>query len=99
MTIVAIGGEELKVQRLAECEFTSTRKRASVIYRVGDEIVLFTKGADSIVKELLTEESLQSSVTEVAQTKVDEYSEIGLRTLFLAYKVLDEDEYNAWKEE
>lgn len=56
-TRVRIGEDEeniLEVEKLAECEFTSTRKRASVIYRMGDKIILFTKGADSIIEELLS---------------------------------------------
>lgn len=63
VTRVRIGeGEEniLEVTKLADCEFTSTRKRASTIYNIGGTITLFTKGADSIIEELLSEDSLSS---------------------------------------
>ena len=98
VTKVRIGeGEDniLEVTKLADCEFTSTRKRASTIYQVGDRILLFTKGADSIIEALLGD--TETEYKQVAQEKVDSASEIGLRTLFLAYKEIDEDTYNDWK--
>lgn len=101
ITIVNINDVEVRFRKLAECEFTSTRKRASVVYEFLDENdetlkrILFTKGADSIIEELLSEESKESEEKQVAQVKVDAASEIGLRTLFLAYKELD-DSFDDW---
>ena len=56
---------ELKYKLLNTLEFNSTRKRMSVIVRepeeMGGRIVLMTKGADSIIAERLSKESLLSS--------------------------------------
>lgn len=55
MTIMA-NGTELKYQVLQVLEFNSSRKRQSVILRApSGEIVLYTKGADSIIEKRLKE--------------------------------------------
>ena len=60
----------------------------SVIVRepeeMGGRIVLMCKGADSIVAQRLTEESIRSSDFLQTQAEVDKYSNEGLRTLFLS---------------
>ena len=58
--------------------------------------ILMTKGADSIIKERLSQESLNSEVFRETQVAVDECARIGLRTLFLAEKYLDDATYEAW---
>ena len=57
-----------------------------------------TKGADAIIADLLSEESKESVEFKKTQQYVDEYAQGGLRTLFIAYKVLDENTYNEWNE-
>lgn len=56
---------EWKYELLNTLEFNSTRKRMSLIVKepeeLGGRIVLMCKGADSIIAERLTEESLRSS--------------------------------------
>ncbi|KAG8388401.1 hypothetical protein BUALT_Bualt02G0122100 [Buddleja alternifolia] len=87
---------EYKVLNLLD--FTSKRKRMSVIVRDEDgQILLFCKGADSIIFDRL---SRNGRMYEESTTKhLNEYGEAGLRTLALAYKKLDEDKYHAWNEE
>ncbi|KAK6773396.1 hypothetical protein RDI58_028634 [Solanum bulbocastanum] len=87
---------EFKVLNLLE--FTSKRKRMSVIVRdESGQILLFCKGADSIIYERLSKNGRKF---EEAMTKhLNEYGEAGLRTLVLAYKKLEEAEYSAWNEE
>jgi magnesium-transporting ATPase (P-type) len=56
-------GKLHKYELLHVCEFTSTRKRMSVI--VKDErgrIILMCKGADSIVYDRLSQQSIASKV-------------------------------------
>lgn len=56
-------GKILKYKLLNVLEFTSTRKRMSVIVEDKDgQKILMTKGADSIIKERLSQESLNSEV-------------------------------------
>ena len=93
-------GEEFKYKLLNVCEFTSTRKRMSCIYRdPQDRIVLMCKGADAIVKDRLSQDSLSSDVFLKTQAYVDEYANEGLRTLFLAEKYIDEGTYSEWLKE
>ncbi len=49
---------EHKFELLHVCEFNSTRKRMSVVMKTSTgKIMLYTKGADSIITELLCAES------------------------------------------
>ncbi|KAM7480579.1 hypothetical protein LguiA_028792 [Lonicera macranthoides] len=79
-------------------DFTSKRKRMSVIVRDEDgQILLLCKGADSIIFDRL---SKNGRMFEEATTKhLNEYGETGLRTLALAFRKLEEDEYSAWNNE
>ena len=50
-----ISGKEHRFKLLNICEFTSTRKRQSCIYRdEKNRIILMCKGADAIVSDLLS---------------------------------------------
>jgi len=56
-------GQDEKYKLLNVCEFNSTRKRMSCVFECpGGQITLMCKGADSIIKELLSEESVRSQV-------------------------------------
>ena len=55
-----------------------------------------TKGADAIIADLLSKESKGSLEYVESQAHVDKFALQGLRTLFLAYKVLDEKEWKEW---
>ncbi|PUZ64409.1 hypothetical protein GQ55_3G141700 [Panicum hallii var. hallii] len=73
-------------------EFNSARKRMSVIVKNEEgKIFLFSKGADSVMFERLS--GSQSAYREVTQQHINEYADAGLRTLVLAYRELEEDEY------
>ena len=54
------------------------------------------KGADSIIKERLSQRSLSSEDFKETQKAVDDCARIGLRTLFLAEKKLDNAAYEEW---
>ncbi|KAK6911919.1 P-type ATPase, C-terminal [Dillenia turbinata] len=79
-------------------DFTSKRKRMSVVVRDGDgQVLLLCKGADSIIFERLAK---NGRMFEEATTKhLNEYGEAGLRTLALAYRKLEKSEYVAWNNE
>ncbi|GMI86057.1 Aminophospholipid ATPase 4 [Hibiscus trionum] len=79
-------------------EFTSKRKRMTVIVRDEDgQILLMCKGADSIIFDRLAKDGrfYQGDTTK----HLNEYGEAGLRTLALAYKKLEESEYSDWNTE
>ncbi|KAF7808958.1 putative phospholipid-transporting ATPase 9 [Senna tora] len=88
-----------KVQRtyrlLNVLEFNSSRKRMSVIVKDEDgNILLLCKGADSVMFERLDENGREFE--EKTMEHVHEYADAGLRTLILAYRELDEEEYKAF---
>ncbi|PIA64284.1 hypothetical protein AQUCO_00100040v1 [Aquilegia coerulea] len=87
---------EFKILNLLD--FSSKRKRMSVIVRDEDgNILLFCKGADSIIFDRLAEDGRMFEVD--TRRHLNEYGESGLRTLALAYKRLEESEYLAWNSE
>ncbi|XP_072959204.1 probable phospholipid-transporting ATPase 4 [Typha angustifolia] len=87
---------EFKILNLLE--FNSQRKRMSVIVRdESGHILLLCKGADSIIFDRLSKNGRRH---EAETTKhLNEYGEAGLRTLTLAYRVLEESEYSTWNTE
>uniref|UniRef100_A0A2P2MU91 Phospholipid-transporting ATPase n=1 Tax=Rhizophora mucronata TaxID=61149 RepID=A0A2P2MU91_RHIMU len=87
---------EFKILNLLE--FTSKRKRMSVIVQDEDgQILLLCKGADSIIFDRLAKNGRMYK--EATTRHLNEYGEAGLRTLALAYKKLDQSEYSAWNNE
>jgi len=56
------------------------------------------KGADSVIEERLSTTSLESEDFHKTKASVDEYAEEGLRTLFLAEKMLDRGDYDLWED-
>jgi phospholipid-translocating ATPase len=85
-----------RYQLLNVIEFTSDRKRMSVIVRdCSDErIYVLCKGADNVMKSLMApgqEVSLQE-----CDTKLDEYAGTGLRTLMVGMREVDVEGYMRW---
>ncbi|KZT35488.1 phospholipid-translocating P-type ATPase [Sistotremastrum suecicum HHB10207 ss-3] len=79
-------------------DFTSARKRMSVIVRRLDDedhrLFLLCKGADNVIFERLR--SGNDELRRKTENHLDEFANQGLRTLCLAYKVIPEEEYEAW---
>lgn len=82
-------------------DFTSARKRMSVIIRkidqeVGSEkrVFLLSKGADSVILERL--KPGQDTFVKTTEEHLEYFASSGLRTLCLAYKVIPESEYEDW---
>lgn len=96
--IVDIMGTEYSFELLHVLEFNPTRRRMSVIVRRPEpwnDIVLYCKGADNVVRERLA----PSQWLQQTQQDIDKFSNDGLRTLMLAYKVLSQEEYDAFDAE
>lgn len=85
----------VEVEVLAVLEFTSERKRSSVIIRHPEtnEIVLYCKGADDLIMARLAKDSLYVDVT---QQHLKDFAANGLRTLCAAYKVIDPQWFEGW---
>ncbi|CAG9326660.1 unnamed protein product [Blepharisma stoltei] len=93
--ILDVEGEEMKLNVLNVLEFSSDRKRMSVIVRMPDKkIKVLCKGADSILLPRLK----QSETLDMTWMNLEEYANEGLRTLVLTSRDLTEAEYIAWNE-
>lgn len=72
-------------------EFTSSRKRMSVVVRKKDEqdgrLFLLTKGADNVIFERL--KAGGENLKHVTEKHLDNFAGSGLRTLTLAYRVIN----------
>lgn len=93
-------GHRSEYQILNTLEFNSTRKRMSAIVKVpqpkgGDKILLFCKGADSVIYNRLRP-SIQSRMREETASQLGEFAEEGLRTLCLAQRELTRKQYEDW---
>ncbi|WCJ30820.1 Phospholipid-transporting ATPase 2 [Euphorbia peplus] len=75
-------------------EFTSDRKRMSVVVRdcQNGNIILLSKGAD----EAILPYAAAGQQTRTFGEAVDQYAQLGLRTLCLAWRELKEEEYQDW---
>jgi phospholipid-transporting ATPase len=78
-------------------EFTSTRKRMSVIARNSrGEIKLYCKGADTVIFERLAPNG--QIFKDVTLKHLEDFANEGLRTLCLAVVDIPEDVYEQWRE-
>ncbi|XP_070197579.1 phospholipid-transporting ATPase IB-like isoform X2 [Littorina saxatilis] len=92
---IEVFGKKEVYEILNVIEFSSDRKRMSVVVRCPDgKIKLYVKGADSVVYERLEETQLYSDIT---LQHLEEFASLGLRTLCIAKVDIPEDVYEEWK--
>ncbi|GMH33103.1 hypothetical protein BSKO_00937 [Bryopsis sp. KO-2023] len=92
-------GLEVRFEILNVLEFTSERKRMSVVAQAPDgSIHLFCKGADNVMIPRLKVDS-KSDVVRDTEESLHRYSVKGLRTLVLGSKILDQESYRLWDAE
>ncbi|KAK3240825.1 hypothetical protein CYMTET_49367 [Cymbomonas tetramitiformis] len=96
-------------------EFNSTRKRMSVIYKMKNDPViwLYCKGADNVIYERLAEPATEAAepslfgaapkpkpdIRMVTAEHMNAYSRNGLRTLALAKRQINPEEYAVWNKQ
>ncbi|ELP93552.1 phospholipid-transporting ATPase, putative [Entamoeba invadens IP1] len=91
---VSLFGKILEYKILDVFSFNSDRKRQSVVLETpSGEIVLYTKGADSIIAARMDKEDNFVPTTD----HLNSCSEVGLRTLLVTKKVLEKEKYDEWK--
>lgn len=96
---IDVMGEEIHYPLLNMIEFNSTRKRMSAIVKMPDgRIILFCKGADSIIYSRL-KRGEQRGLRDATAKQLELFAVEGFRTLCIAERVLDEQQYLAWKKE
>jgi len=97
--ILNVMGEERTYTVLNTLEFNSSRKRMSAIIRMPNgEIVLYCKGADSVIYSRLVKGE-QPELRKSTAEHLEMFAREGLRTLCIAQKSLTEEEYKAWAKE
>lgn len=65
--------------------------------KIKGDIILLTKGADSIIADRLKKEEKEGNeIFDKTFENLERYATNGLRTLLLAKRVLNEDFYNDW---
>jgi phospholipid-translocating P-type ATPase (flippase) len=91
-------GEIRKWEILNVIDFTSARKRMSVVCRDPQRrLMLITKGADSVLLERLKKDSGHARMIEKTESILSTFAGDGLRTLVFAKADLTEDLYKRWK--
>ncbi|NXK47435.1 AT8A2 ATPase, partial [Chauna torquata] len=87
-------GEEKTFEILNVLEFSSNRKRMSVIVRTpAGQLRLYCKGADNVIFERLSKDS---QYMEQTLCHLEYFATEGLRTLCIAYADLSENSYREW---
>ncbi|XP_027622758.1 probable phospholipid-transporting ATPase VB [Tupaia chinensis] len=100
-------GTCLTFDLLCTLGFDSIRKRMSVVVRhpLTSEIIIYTKGADSVIMDLLedpacvTDIDMEKKLRKIqarTQKHLDLYARDGLRTLCIAKKVISEEDFQRW---
>ncbi|KHJ82450.1 hypothetical protein OESDEN_17856, partial [Oesophagostomum dentatum] len=96
--VVSVLGADETLDVLDVIDFTSDRKRMSVVIRDAAGVIkLYTKGADTMVLERLVPGS--ESVIDTCHEHLEDFASYGYRTLCFAMRVIPEDEYEEWAEE
>ncbi|GJX01337.1 phospholipid-transporting ATPase 2 isoform X1 [Tanacetum coccineum] len=91
---INFNGTLIQYEVLDYLEFTSDRKRMSVVVRdcVSRKIFLLSKGADETILPC----AQAGHQTKTFSEAVDQYAQMGLRTLCLAWREINEIEYQDW---
>ncbi|XP_029439242.1 probable phospholipid-transporting ATPase VB isoform X2 [Rhinatrema bivittatum] len=99
-------GTLLTFELLYTLGFDSVRKRMSVVVRhpLTKEIIVYSKGADSVIMDLLDDPARASAdegkrllkIQGRTQRHLDWYARDGLRTLCIAKKVLSPEDFQKW---
>ncbi|XP_069510371.1 phospholipid-transporting ATPase VB isoform X2 [Ambystoma mexicanum] len=99
-------GTLLTFELLYTLGFDSVRKRMSVVVRhpLTKEIIVYTKGADSTIMDLLDnpahynmdDQKKMAKIKSRTQSHLNLYARDGLRTLCIAKKVMSEADFQKW---
>jgi phospholipid-transporting ATPase len=91
---IEVAGEFFEYELLAVCEFNSTRKRMSALFRCPDgKVRCYCKGADTVILERLSKDNPHVDST---LQHLEEYASEGLRTLCLAMREIPDQEFAEW---
>jgi len=90
-------GEEREYEVLNVIEFTSTRKRMTVVIKQPNGVIkLFCKGADTMIIERLGLSPEQRRFQADTVAHLEQFAQEGLRTLCLGVREIEAHEYAEW---
>jgi phospholipid-transporting ATPase len=91
-------GKDLSYKRICILEFNSDRKRMSAIFKEQQtgKYIIFMKGADSVMLSRLSEGNNREYIKDINR-RVDAFSRRGFRTLIMAFKYINPEEFQDWK--
>ncbi|XP_062100183.1 phospholipid-transporting ATPase 2-like [Humulus lupulus] len=91
---IKFNASTLRYEVLETLEFTSDRKRMSIVVKdcQNGNIILLSKGAD----EAILPYASAGQQTRTFIEAVEQYAQLSVRTLCLAWRILEEDEYQEW---
>jgi phospholipid-translocating ATPase len=93
---IEVMGQSERYTPLRMLEFNSTRKRMSVVMRSPDgRLILYCKGADSVIYARLAKDH-DPVLKDQTSKDMEMFANSGLRTLCIAYRWLEEEEYLNW---
>lgn len=96
--LLDIYGKTREYELLHIIPFTSARKRMSCILRTPDgKVLLISKGADNVIYQRLSPLTSDEVLKKTA-LHLEDFAKEGLRTLCIAQKLLEEDDFNKWHE-
>ena len=97
---IEINGQNKKFELLNNLEYSSERKRMSIICKNDEgKIILYAKGADSMIEKLLNKGIVENKVIlEKTNDYLSEFAKKGYRTLMVAYKEISEEDYKSWND-
>ena len=84
--------EDIEIEKLFVNKFNSDRKMMSVVIRFKGRIILLAKGADNVIYKKCNNE-----MSDFFKDDVNFYLEKGLRILFMAVRLISEQEFEGFK--
>ena len=93
---IKIGDKKHKYEVLKVLGFSSERKRMSIIVKNDKGIRLYIKGADCEISKRLSKKSLKKENFQLISKGLIEFSKKGLRTLMVAFRKINEEDYKSW---
>lgn len=99
--VSAVGRGQIEFEVLKILPFDSNRKSMSIVVRQtgAQDIILYTKGADSTVMPALApikSDPIERELRETTQQHLDLYAKQGLRVLVMAKRQLKPQEFAEW---
>lgn len=90
---------DVEYEILCLIPFDSNRRRMSIVVRVDQKIYLYIKGAESmIMSSLIESDEEQRRIRTVTERHNLEFSDQGFRSLMVAYRPVDLQQYEIWSE-